>query len=232
MNNVLEKHSFITIYNVYNSSIASLFTQIDNMTSPSPSDQLTASTSTIIRRNKTKRLADGTVKTYAYSCKQQIRKTIECSFSTLTDKGRFDAKLENVRQNIGKDVKITKVIEILMDSYILKRDARVKNFTTPESAVDPVSIQPDGSIESPEFALFEISQIDHLISNLSAHVKCCEETISVEYLVKRGHAVKMHYGCSAGHRIMCESSSKMGNTYIANYRLYLGYICSGMTQSQ
>ena len=183
-----------------------------------------------------KRLVDGKVKTYKYTC---ARRHIELSFPEESSKLVFDDKLDAIRKSLGcKSVKDALIH--IVDNWDLhlspqcatvtpgKRESSDNSFMTGPGQDTPVPLPEDVH----DHFIGQFSALPQLCTNISVHQQGCRFPLIPHQYNQQGHVAVVQFRCLGGHCINWSSSDQLGNNYVINYRMMMTYLCSGITPIQ
>ena len=99
--------------------------------------------------------------------------------------------------------------------------------TLKESPVNTSVLGPDHP-----YCVLEVSQMDTLLSVIQDHSLICDHSLVCRQMKHNGHVVEFMFTCSAGHRSVWETSSRLGKNYTVNHRILMSYLCSGILPVQ
>ncbi|CAH1774114.1 unnamed protein product [Owenia fusiformis] len=134
----------------------------------------------------------------------------------------------------------TDVIEEALDFWI-KNHSRETETAQPASQLvinqDFVPLQPFSSVSKDDtnelMFLTTTSAINLLVAQSSHHQELCNSTLQWENSTMHGHVAIANLRCEHGHNIRWTSSPYMANAhFLVNYRVFHGYITSGMIPSK
>ena len=80
--------------------------------------------------------------------------------------------------------------------------------------------------------VFEVSQMDTLLSVIQDHSIVCDHALVCKQMKHNGHVVEFIFTCGAEHNVTWQTSSKLGNNYLVNYKFLMAYLCSGILPVQ
>lgn len=169
--------------------------------------------------NKKIRLRDGSFKVYKYD---GARKQIDLVFRDESEKIVFDSKISNLKQRHG--LRTTKDVFNLLISE--NEERHISQLQSSENH--------DALPEKPDHGQFvcENNALLKLINLTAAHSGECKSALQINDITYHGHVADAKLQCDNGHIIHWTSSSKLGTHYTVNYRMMLGYLCSGITPIQ
>jgi hypothetical protein len=168
-------------------------------------------------------MSDGTVKVYN---RNTIRRSFEVYFTNEEEKKQFCDNFENLRKQSNCNTN-GDLIKMLMNMPKKDQDERVQ--------VDPLEHSATYNNEyAPSLFVGEKKTILSFCTDVQLHSKDCSDTLRMTECDMNVHVCKMVFECGSGHRIVWQSSSKMGESdqFVVNERLYLAYLASGIIPQQ
>ena len=200
-----------------------------------------AGTTRVVRQ----RLSDGSTKTYQYTT---VKKHIELTFKTNSEKVQFEKKCEDIRIALGckslKDVLVKVIMNFSTCSTTTPHAQQPLNMPSTVDQVDGSSTlqtgQDDGTNNKALDAIHEnfvgqCSSIVTLIDAVSSHCCTCVEPYSVQSWMHTGHVLSVEMKCLRKHSLKWSSSSTIvpdTKEFNVNHRMMLSYLASGMTSIQ
>lgn len=201
-----------------------------------------------------KRLSDGSTKSYSYPY-SSVRKHFELTFTTDSDKLKFEQKCEDIRLALGVKSLREVLVKVIMDvdtnklssatqhpqqtltmSSVTEEVSESTSLTDPASVTAAISAAPATALETAhENFVGQCSSIAQLIDTISQHSSTCVTPYSVKSWTHSGHVLSVDMECAKKHSLQWSSSSTIDSErkeFEVNHRVMLSYLASGMTPIQ
>ena len=185
-----------------------------------------------------KRLSDGTSKTYNY---QSIKRALDVTFASESDKLVFEQKLEQVRLHLGCKSNKETITKLVMNFHTNSLSSDCPPPTVPQhTTTDPPNefIGTTGISEQHDHTDNYIGSVDTLLELtqiFSQHSRSkCDMPLRVEKITQNGHVVSLCLACMHKHSFQWSSSTRVpdAHDFTLNHRIMLGYLASGITPIQ
>ena len=178
------------------------------------------------QHTQTKRLKDGTVKSYVYN--RIARKQYQIDFVSEEEKNQFETKLQEMGNELGlKRSDVFKYLLGFVTSHSMPVSSSEKEAPTSiTSTIDRLNK------ESSAMYLCSTNAAQQLMIMTEKHARICEESLLVQKELRHGHIMETHFICRNKHKTKWFSSSETGGNFILNYRMYLAFTCSGILPVQ
>lgn len=145
---------------------------------------------------------------------------------------KFENKLVAVKNKVGSKGNLAFVLNYVFDDFLSNASESTRTEVNKEQESHSGGSRTESDFVHDELYIGDIQSVVNFPSKIEEHARLCPNHLTMKDVSRSGHVIHVDYICSYGHTLTWTSSESVNGNLTVNYRVVMGYLCSGMMPLQ